>query len=68
MLFKEAELKDPTEKIRICRDPKDNKYLELAVSSDANFIISGDKDLLVLHPFRKISILTPDQFLTVNLR
>jgi hypothetical protein len=46
-----------------CRDPKDNKFLELAVSGEATAIISGDEDLLVLHPFRGIPILTPRQFL-----
>ncbi|WP_079680589.1 putative toxin-antitoxin system toxin component, PIN family [Planktothrix sp. PCC 11201] len=49
--------------IEECRDPKDNKYLELAVSGNADYIITGDKDLLVLNPFRAISIITVDQFL-----
>jgi uncharacterized protein len=52
-----------TSVIRACRDPKDDKYLELAVSSAADCIITGDKDLLVLHPFEGISILTADEFL-----
>ncbi|MBE9044699.1 putative toxin-antitoxin system toxin component, PIN family [Pleurocapsales cyanobacterium LEGE 10410] len=51
------------ETIEECRDPKDNKFLELAVSGKATAIISGDKDLLVLHPFRDIPILTVSQFL-----
>lgn len=49
--------------IQACRDAKDNKYLELAVASGADCIITGDKDLLVLHPFQKISILTAADFL-----
>lgn len=52
-----------TEVIQACRDPKDDKYLELAVSADASAIISGDKDLLVLHPFKNISILSAADFL-----
>ena len=52
-----------TETIRICRDPRDDKFLELAVSGTATCIVSGDQDLLVLHPFRGIPILTPTQFL-----
>ena len=40
------------EQITECRDAKDNKFLELAVCGHATFLISGDKDLLVLHPFR----------------
>jgi putative PIN family toxin of toxin-antitoxin system len=46
-----------------CRDPKDDKFLALALSIKADCIITGDKDLLVLHPFREIPILTPADFL-----
>jgi predicted nucleic acid-binding protein len=52
-----------TESIQECRDKKDDKFLELAVSGNASHIITGDEDLLVLNPFRGISILTPRQFL-----
>jgi len=47
------------ETISICRDAKDNKFLELAVNGDAKFIITGDQDLLILNPFRGIKIITP---------
>ncbi|HEY9703762.1 MAG TPA: putative toxin-antitoxin system toxin component, PIN family [Allocoleopsis sp.] len=57
------ELTEVTEKISICRDEKDNKFLELAVSGSANMIISGDQDLLVLNPFRQIEIITPEIFI-----
>ncbi len=53
----------PTEIIEECRDPKDNKFLDLAVSANASCIITGDKDLLILHPFRGISILNTADFL-----
>ncbi|HEV7378897.1 MAG TPA: putative toxin-antitoxin system toxin component, PIN family [Dyadobacter sp.] len=46
-----------------CRDEKDNMILELAVTSKATCIISGDKDLLVLNPFRNIPILNAADFL-----
>jgi uncharacterized protein len=49
--------------VNICRDPKDNKYLELALSGNADIIITGDADLLVLHPFRNILIISPKNFL-----
>jgi putative PIN family toxin of toxin-antitoxin system len=49
--------------VRECRDPKDDKFLELAVSGNASHIVSGDVDLLVLHPFRGIDIVTPQAFL-----
>ena len=48
---------EPTEIITDCRDPKDNKFLELAVASDAPFIVTGDADLLVLNPYRGVTIL-----------
>ena len=50
--------------IRACRDPKDDKFLELAVCGDANYIITGDADLLDLHPFQNISIIKAASFLT----
>ncbi|GAC1306713.1 MAG: hypothetical protein NVSMB24_17430 [Mucilaginibacter sp.] len=49
--------------IQACRDPKDDKYLELAISSGAVCVVTGDKDLLVLHPFEGIPILTAAEFL-----
>lgn len=52
-----------TESVTECRDPKDNKFLELAVSGNASHIITGDADLLVMNPFRGISIVTPHEFL-----
>lgn len=57
------ELEEPAEKIFVCRDPKDDKYLDLADHYNASCIITGDKDLLVLHPFKKIPILTAADFL-----
>ena len=49
--------------VTACRDPKDNKFLELAVSGQASHIITGDGDLLALHPFQSIPIVTPQNFL-----
>lgn len=48
--------------VNACRDPKDNQFLEVAVNGGASMIITGDADLLVLHPFQGISILTVAQF------
>lgn len=58
-----AELVEITEKVIACRDPKDDKFLSLAVSGGATVIVSGDKDLLVLHPFRGIDIVKAADFL-----
>jgi uncharacterized protein len=55
-----------THEVKLCRDPKDDKYLELALSGEADFIITNDDDLLVLHPFENISIITPKEFLNLN--
>jgi uncharacterized protein len=52
-----------TRVIQICRDPKDDKFLELAVNGAAQLIITGDADLLALHPFHGIEIFTPERYL-----
>ena len=49
-----------------CRDPKDNMFLELAVAARATCIVTGDKALLELHPFRNIPILSPSDFVHAN--
>lgn len=54
---------EPKEKVEDCRDVNDNCYLELALASRAAIIVSGDKDLLVLDPWRDIRILPPAKFL-----
>lgn len=46
-----------------CRDPADNKFLELAISAKADYIITGDKDLLALNPYQSIPIIPPKAFL-----
>jgi uncharacterized protein len=58
-----VEFVEIVEQIDECRDPKDNKYLELAVSGKADLILTGDEDLLVLHPFRQIPIVRIQTFL-----
>ena len=58
-----AELVPITYRIRAGRDPKDDKFIELAVNGSASFTITGDKDLLALDPFRDIAIITPAGFL-----
>ena len=60
-----AEWVPVTTTIRRCRDPKDDKFLELAVDGNADWIITGDKDLLELSPFQSTSILTPSAALAL---
>jgi len=64
-LVHEAELVNVVEAVTDCRDPRDNKFLELAVSGRATHIVTGDSDLLVLHPFRGIIVVSPSAFLTL---
>lgn len=54
-----------TERVQACRDPDDDKFLEIAVRAAADVLITGDADLKVLHPFRGIPILSPADFLEV---
>jgi putative PIN family toxin of toxin-antitoxin system len=57
-----AELVTITEAIAACRDPDDDKFIELAVNGRADAIVTGDHDLLALNPFRDIPIMTPASF------
>lgn len=49
--------------VRECRDPKDDKFLEVTVNGRADVIITGDADLLALHPWRGVEILSPAEYL-----
>lgn len=62
-LVERAVLVEIIEKVQECRDPKDDKVLELALNGEANYIITGDRDLLVLHPFRSVVVITASNFL-----
>jgi putative PIN family toxin of toxin-antitoxin system len=61
-LMAAAELVTITECIVACRDPTNDRFLELAINGDADLIVSGDGDLLALNPFREIPIVTPAAF------
>jgi len=59
-----ADRVEPMERLRECRDPKDDKYLELAAPGRADVIVSSDaRHLLPMHPWRGIPILAPAAFL-----
>jgi putative PIN family toxin of toxin-antitoxin system len=62
-LVERVEVIEPVEETEACRDPDDNKFLELAMEGGAEAIVSGGKDLLALHPFRTVSIVTPSALL-----
>ncbi|MFM7189527.1 MAG: putative toxin-antitoxin system toxin component, PIN family [Microcystaceae cyanobacterium] len=54
-----------TEVVTVCRDPQDDKILNLALSGRAEYIVSGDRDLLVLNSFRGVQIIKIDTFLKI---
>jgi len=64
-LARETAWVDVRERITVCRDPSDDKFLELAVEGNATHIVTGDSDLLALNPFQGIQILPPQSFLAL---
>ncbi len=56
-LQRRATLVRPDVAIRMSRDPTDDKFLECAVSGEANYVVSADADLLSLREVRGIPIL-----------
>ena len=63
LLGRVAELVPITFTVRACRDPKDDKFLELVINGRADLIVTSDEDLLGLNPFRGTSIITPAEYL-----
>ncbi len=63
VLAQEGRWVDVEVEVSACRDPKDNRFLSLAISGGATHLITGDKDLLALDPFQGVRILTPHAFL-----
>jgi putative PIN family toxin of toxin-antitoxin system len=57
---------EPAVRVTDCRDPKDDKYLELALAAGAEIIVSSDDDLVVLHPWRGVRILRPADYLALT--
>ena len=61
-LIKTMEIIEPSSHIEICRDSDDNKFLECAKDSHALYIVSGDKDLLIIKEYENIQIITAKDF------
>jgi putative PIN family toxin of toxin-antitoxin system len=64
-LWQAARLVSPATQVAVCRDPQDNHLLALASDGRAEYLITGDNDLLVLNPFENIQILSPARFLAI---
>ncbi|MFN0094325.1 MAG: putative toxin-antitoxin system toxin component, PIN family [Dehalococcoidia bacterium] len=60
-----AQVVQPSRTVDICRDPADNRVLEAAVAGAVDYVVTGDKDLLVLGAFEGIPIVDPATFLAV---
>ena len=63
LLGRVAEFVPITYPVRESRDPKDDKFLEVALNGKADLIVTGDADLLALHPWRDIAILSLTNYL-----
>lgn len=61
-LIKAMEIIEPVTHVEICRDSDDNKFLECAEDSHALYIVSGDKDLLVIERYENVQIVTVKDF------
>lgn len=68
LLSRIAEIVTVTYPVQACRDPKDDKFPEVAVNGQANLIVTGDKDLPALDPFHSVRIVTPVQYLEKGRR
>lgn len=66
-LLRVAEVVEIIRPIQACRDPRDDKFIGLAVNGNAEFIVTGDQDLLVLDPFQGVRIVAPADFLAASL-
>ena len=62
LIHMKVSITEPKIKVQCCRDPDDDAVLEAALSSKAEFIVSGDGDLLTLETFKEIPIIRPGVF------
>lgn len=63
MIIVKGEQVHPATVVEICRDPDDNLLLSIAVDGQADYVVSGDKDMLDLVQIQEIPIITPAEFL-----
>jgi len=47
----------------VCRDPKDDMFLDAAIAGNAEYLVAGDRDLLTLGKYQTVKVITPRQFL-----
>lgn len=64
-LFEQAHVVEPLEIRSASRDPKDDKFLACAVYASVDYLVTEDKDLLVLNPYQDIQICQPAEFISL---
>ncbi|WP_049935890.1 putative toxin-antitoxin system toxin component, PIN family [Haloplanus natans] len=64
ILRREVDILDPDNSVEVARDSDDDKFLDVALEGDADYLVSGDDDLLSLDSYEGIAVVTPDEFLT----
>jgi putative PIN family toxin of toxin-antitoxin system len=62
LIMKVSEIVNINHNIYDCRDEKDNFILEMAINGKVDIIVTGDNDLLILHPYKNISIINYKEF------
>ena len=63
LIYATIQMVDIRRSVGACRDPNDDRFLDVAVNGGARFVVSGDADLLALNPFEGIAIVTPSDYL-----
>lgn len=64
ILRREADIVTPDNSVEVARDSDDDKFLDVALEGDADYLVSGDDDLLSIDSYEGIAIITPDEFRT----
>jgi putative PIN family toxin of toxin-antitoxin system len=63
LLALRGEIVNPSRSVRACRDPDDDMFIEAALEGKAEWVVTGDQDLLTLEKFEGIRFVTPRTFL-----
>lgn len=64
-ILSDAAVVTPSQKVNVCRDQHDNKFIECAIAAGADYIVSEDEDLLIIKEYGKIKIVSADAFLQI---
>lgn len=62
-LLRQAPVVFPTKQVSVCRDPDDDKFLEAALAAEAQYLVTGDKDLRDIGEYKGVKIRFPQEFL-----